>query len=428
MKTLIVSTFDIAGGSGRAAYRLHQGLQILGTTSQMLVQYKTSDDYNVFLPPGKMDKWVARFRANIDDIPLKIYPNDKYPAGGFSLQWTGKKLISTLKKIAPDVINLHWAIDFTRMETLVGFSRPIVWTLHDMWAFTGGCHYSLECDRYLGCCGNCPQLNSTKSHDLSNWVWQRKAKSWQGIPLTVVTPSKWLAQQAKASSLFRNTPVEVIPNGLDTKIYKPFNRGIARQWLNLPQDKRLILFGALSPTDARKGYQYLEPTLEKIAISKDCGDMELVVFGTSQPNASRNCKIKTHYIGSFKDDISLALLYAAADVFIAPSIQDNLPNTVMEALACGTPCVAFDIGGMPDMIEHQKNGFLAKPFESDSLANGIIWVLEDGSRYQRLCDNARQKVEQEFTQEIQANRYTQLFSKLLMNRENHGKQFILSHS
>jgi glycosyltransferase involved in cell wall biosynthesis len=428
MKTLIASTFDIAGGSGRAAYRLHQGLQSLGITSQMLVQYKTSDDYNVFLPPGKMDKLVARVRANIDDIPLKIYPNHKYPVGGFSLQWTGKKLISTLKKIAPDVINLHWAIDFIKMETLVASSVPIVWTLHDMWAFTGGCHYSLECDRYVGCCGNCPQLNSSKLYDLSNWVWQRKTKSWQGIPLTVVTPSKWLAQQAKASSLFRNTSVEVIPNGLDTQIYKPFHRKIARQWLNLPQDKRLILFGALSPTDTRKGYQYLAPTLEKLSISEDCDDMELVVFGISQSNASEDFKMKTHYMGSFKDDISLALVYAAADVFIAPSIQDNLPNTVMEALACGTPCVAFDIGGMPDMIEHQKNGFLAKPFESDSLANGIIWVLEDDSRYQKLSENSRQKVEQEFTQEIQATHYQELFSKLIINRENHHQQLILSHS
>jgi glycosyltransferase involved in cell wall biosynthesis len=282
-----------------------------------------------------------------------------------------------------------------------------------MWPFTGGCHYSQECDRYTDSCGACPKLHSHQSWDLSRWVWQRKGKAWNDLKLTVVTPSLWLAKCASSSSLFKDVRVEVIPNGLDTQTYKPITRQLARDLINLPQDKYLVLFGAMYPnSDRRKGFHLLQPALQSLSQSGWQERIELAVFGASEPNQATDMGFKSHYLGKFSDDISLAVVYAAADVFVAPSLQDNLPNTVMEAIACGTPCVAFNIGGMPDLIEHQQNGYLAQPFQVEDLAQGIAWVIENQQRHQKLCDRARQKALQEFTLEIQARRYESLYSEL----------------
>jgi glycosyltransferase involved in cell wall biosynthesis len=212
----------------------------------------------------------------------------------------------------------------------------------------------------------------------------------------------------------------VIANGLDIQRYKPIEKSFARNLLGLPQNKQLILFGAMSSTsDRRKGFHLLLPALKKLSQGQMGQDrLELVVFGASQPLEPPDFGFKTHYLGRLNDDISLALVYAAADIFVAPSTEDNLPNTVMEALACGIPCVAFKIGGMPDMIEHQQNGYLAHPYDIEDLAQGINWVLENTERYNQLCIQARQKVEQEFTLELQAEKYLELYSDILSKSNN----------
>lgn len=415
MKSLIISTADINGGAARAAYRLHQGLQSINLASQMLVQAKSSDDVTVVSPKNKIDQGAAMARSTIDSLPLLLYRQSDYEI--YSLQWLPNQVAAKVAQINPDIINLHWiCAGFLAIETLTKFTKPIIWTLHDMWPFTGGCHYSQECNRYTGSCGACPQLSSSHNRDLSHWVWQRKAKAWKGINLTVVTPSVWLAKCASVSTLFKDLRIEVIPNGLDTARYKPMNRQMARQMLGLPQDIHLVLFGAIKATsDPRKGFHLLQQALQRLNNSEWKDKLSLVVVGAAKPSHQPVLGFETYYLGRLNDDISLALIYAAVDVFIAPSVQDNLPSTVMEALSCGTPCVAFDIGGMPDMIEHQKNGYLAQSFEVEDLAQGIIWVLENAERYQKLSSYARRKVEQEYTQELQAHRYSSLFSEILFS-------------
>lgn len=414
MKVLLLSTTDINGGAARAAYRLHQGLQSINISSQMMVQTQTSDDETVNGPQTKPEKAIAKFSRRIDNLPLRqLYP--QCDRNMYSLQWLPDRIAPKVAQIDPDVINLHWVCGgFLNIATMSKFTQPIVWTLHDMWPFTGGCHYNQECDRYTDACGACPQLYSHKLSDLSHWVWQRKAKAVQSINLTIVTPSTWLGKCASSSSLFKGLRVEVIPYGIDTAKYKPVDRQMAREILGLPQDKYLVLFGAFKATsDPRKGFHLLKQALQSLSTSVWKEKLELVIVGASRSSHSPNLEFKTHYLGVLSDDVSLALVYAAADVFVAPSVQDNLPNTVMEGLACGTPCVAFNIGGMPDMIEHQQNGYLAQPFKTEDLAQGITWVLENTNRHQNLCIYARKKVEQEFTQELQARRYSSLFTELL---------------
>ena len=413
MKILHISTKDFGGGAARAANRLHQSLKETNINSQMLVQTKASDDRTIIAPQTLVEKGLAKFGGIVDNIPPKFYL--RHGQISFSTQWLPDAIYPKIAKLNPSLINLHWIKDsHLRIETLARLKLPIVWTLHDMWAFTGGCHYDRECGRYVESCGACPQLKSDRNWDLSRWIWQRKSKAWKNINLTIVTPSKWLAQCASSSSLFRNLRIETIPNGLDLQRYKPVNRQIVRSLLNLPQNKQLILFGAVKATsDRRKGFHLLEPALQSLCQSGWQDKIELVVVGASQSDNQAGLGFKTHYLGKLNDDISLAQVYAAADVFVAPSIQDNLPNTVIEAIACGTPSVAFKIGGMPEIIEHQQNGYLAQPYDIEDLARGIVWLLEDKEKHQKLGDRARAKAEQKFTLELQARRYTSLYNEIM---------------
>jgi len=414
MKILLLSRSDGRGGAFAAVFRLLEGLEKLGASCKMLVAEKTRGHEAVIAPKTTFAQIIVRLQPHLDKIPL--WPYLKRTRTIFSPAVLPDGLSPRVSSHKPDIINLHWvACGFLRVETLMKFRRPIVWTLHDMWPFTGGCHYDEGCGRYRKECGNCPQIGSRRENDLSNKIWTRKKRSWEGLDITIVTPSRWLAECAKTSSLFGDRRIEVIPNGLDINIYKPMEKNLVRERLGLPQDKKLILFGAMNASsDRRKGFQFLEPALKKI--SEDSREYELVIFGSSRPVNPPEFGLKLHYIGQLHDDVSLAMLYAAADVFVAPSVQDNLPNTVMESIACGTPVVAFNIGGMSDMIEHEKTGYLARPFDTDDLAQGIEWVLEDDERHKRLCESARAKAVNEYSLDIQAKRYLNLYEEILEKR------------
>ena len=318
-----------------------------------------------------------------------------------------------------DIVHLHLLSKETMSIAQVGrIKRPVVWTFHDMWAFCGTEHYAPDraAHRYREGYEQTDAVDGDTGWDLDRWVWNRKKRHWRPENITVVTPSRWMGDCARSSALFKAARVEVIPNGIDPLVFKPIDRRFARDVLNLPQDKPLILFGAMKATsDTRKGFHLLDEALRMIYDQLDPSSVapELVVFGASKSEEDTDFPLESHYTGRIHDEVGLCLLYAAADVFVAPSRQDNLPNTLVESLACGTPCVAFDIGGMPDMIEHRENGYLARPFDVVDLAHGIRWVLEDPSRRLKLSDRARQKVESEFTVQLQVDRCKALYQELL---------------
>jgi len=413
MNLLILNTFENKGGAAIATYRLHRGLRSIGINSHLLVQDKKTDDYSVIGPITTRQKCFAIFRPYLDVVATRSYRKRNKVL--FSPAWLPERLASRVAKFNPDIIHLFWVTSgFFRIETLKKFKQPIVWTLHDMWPFTGGCHYDNECGKFRQSCGNCPVLHSERERDLSRRIWSRKKKAWEGVPIVVVATSHWLADMARASSLFRDQRIEVIPNGLDTEIYKPMDKATARAAYNLPQDKHLLLFSAFGATsDKRKGNQFLVQALEKMSQLGWGTKTELVVIGASRPENPPDLGMKVHYMGLFHDEISQVLLYSAADVVVAPSMQENLSNTVMESLACGTPVVAFDIGGMPDMIDHQANGYLAKPFDPDDLAAGICWALEDGARHLSLSRRARQTVMERYELKAVSQRYLALYQSIL---------------
>ncbi len=421
MKVLNISSFDLSGGAARAAYRVHDGLNNIGVDSQMLVRIKSSDDNKVISTSRTLlGKVVGRLKAELDFLPLKQYIQHNVPKRNtYSLQWVPDWIAPQVAQINPDIINLHWVCDgYLKVETLEKFHKPIVWTLMDMWPFTGGCHYSEGCLRYLDTCGTCPQLHSHKEADLSRQIWQRKVKAWKNLNLTIVTPSSWLANCARSSSLFKNHRVEVIPFALNTQTYKPVDKKVARAILNLPPDKHLVLFGAINATqDQRKGFHLLQAALKTLSQSEWSDKIYLNIFGSSQPEKPVDLGFETIYQGKLNQDILLALVYSAADLMVVPSIEEAFGQTASESLACGTPVVAFSGTGVADIVDHQQNGYLAKPYEIEDLARGIAWVLEDKDRHQELCIQARLKAEREYSLEIQAQRYLSLFTDILAGQE-----------
>ncbi len=419
MKVIHVNTFDIQGGAARAAFRLNKALNNLNVNSKILVRSKAGDDIKVkSIGDTDIQKVLGKIRSYYKILILKPYKNrQKVP---FSMAITGIDICKNKYAKTADIINLHWInsgflslIFFRKINKL---NKPIVWTLHDMWPFTGGCHNSSGCTKYKEKCGQCPMLNSNKDRDLTRRIWKKKNKYFKNLNLTIVTCSTWLAQCAKDSSLFKDLRIEVIPNSLDVNVFKPINKEIARDILNLPQNKYFILFGAMdATTNKRKGFYYLTKALEKIKNDypqiKD--DLELLIFGASYSEDIKKLSIKTNFLGRLNDNYSLALCYNAADIFVGPSLEEAFGLTYTEAMACGTPCVAFNYSGPKDIIEHKQNGYLAEYKSANDLAEGIYWMLEDKNRLIYLKKKARQKVLDNYTYDIVGNKYFDLYKELL---------------
>lgn len=413
MKVLHLNSSDRSGGAAQAAWRLHSGLLAGGVESELLVRTKSLPDGRVTTISRRPDRMVDRVRPYLDRLPVKFYRHRQTDT--FSPDFIPDRVAGAVARINPDLVHLHWvAGGFLRIESLARFRAPQVWTLHDMWPFTGGCHYSGGCDRYRHQCGCCPLLGSTRERDLSRRVWSRKARSWNSAKMTVVAPSQWLGACARQSSLFANVRVEVIPNGIDTRQFRPHDRSAARRELGLPLERRLVLFGALHPdSDERKGGRECYAALERFALQNAPPPTSLLILGGMESDPPISLPFPVHRLGRQDDPELLARIYSAADVFVAPSREENLSNMVMEALACGTPVLAFAVGGMPDMIRHQETGFLARPLEIADLVAGLTWLLADGDRLRRQGKRAREQVLAAFALERIAGRYAALYQELL---------------
>ncbi len=416
MKVLHLSHSDLDGGAARGSYWLHKGIIDQGVESTLLVKKKISNDHSVITSSSTWEKYWQQILGGSNQLYLLSY---KDKVKGITPALIGKNITSKVKNINPDIINLHWIgggfLDIKNIGRLTQIA-PCVWTMRDMWAFTGGCHYSSSCIRYQEQCGSCPHLKSNRNQDLSRMVWKRKNKLWTDSNFTIVAISNWLADCARNSSLFRNNRIEVIHNALDEEKYKPLDKKFARNILNIPQDKKIILFGAISATtDERKGFKYLVEALKQIDQTNWSNKIEAVVFGSSQPQNDLGIKMKTHFLGKLNDDVTLALTYSCGDVMVVPSIEEAFGKTAIESLACGTPVVSFDSTGLKDIVEHWKNGYRAKCFSSEDLAQGIMWVLENDERLDKLSQNARKTVEQKFTLRLQAQRYLEVYREILHN-------------
>jgi glycosyltransferase involved in cell wall biosynthesis len=457
MKIIHISTNDIAGGAARAAYRLHTGLCRLGHDSQMLVKHKLSCDPHVHVFQTGWPRWrrlLGWLRAQQIAADLNRYPSAT-PNNGVLFTDDRSRFGDAVARTIPDcdVVNLHWVgLDFVDYE---GFFRvmakrriPVVWTMHDMNPFTGGCHYTGGCERYRERCGGCPVLRKVESRkrkseiemvgeslaeaqraqrdqeprtnnqelfapDLSSAIWERKRRAFDqavahGLRLQLVSPSRWLADCARQSSLLARFPVHVQPNGLDAEQFRGLDAVGMRQALGVHPDARVVLFVAENVSDRRKGLSLLLTALRRLHLERI--NVHLVGVGTSRPVAGFD-GLKVSFTGEIASETLMALVYSAADVFVIPSLEDNLPNTVLEAMACGTPVVGFDTGGIPDMVRQGKTGLLAPVGDVDALADAIRTILGDAALRQRMVDECRATVLREFTLERQATAYVDVYER-----------------
>jgi len=409
MKILIINTNDLAGGAARAAYRLHYSLIDLGIESLMLVQKKTGNDPTVLTSTSILNSF-GKTREFIDAIPKRIYRHQTSTL--FSPSWLPfGGIIKSIEKINPDIVHLHWICGgMIRIEDLRRIKKPIVWTLHDMWPFTGGCHYNEGCMRYISQCNFCPVLGSQKKNDLSSFCYFRKMRTYKKIQsLTIVGLSTWMTECALQSKLFGNNNIVTIPNPIDTSEFYPLNKFEARKRLKISSDKQIVLFGAIHATDdPRKGYRELIAALELVP-KRD--NLELFVFGGKSVGKSSTSGHIVNHLG-YVQEKDLQVLYSASDVMVVPSLQENLSNTIMESLSCGTPVVAFDVGGNHDLIDHKQNGYLAKPFLIKDLAKGITYIL-DLSKSSFFYSDISKKNSEKFEKNIVAKKYAELYQSIL---------------
>ena len=423
IKILHIAYSDIGGGAARAAYRIHRTLvenQSLSIHSKMRVLNKLTQDLTV--NGSRLSKESSIWRFIRPSLLIRYYKG--FTLGkrtAFSVAWPKTGLGEEINDTKTDIVHLHWlGNDTLSIEEIGKIKHPMVWRLPDMWAFCGAEHYVTPppyvderfAEGYTSY--NRPPMENGK--DLNLIVWERKMKSWTK-PIHIVCPTNWLADCVKRSALMKDWPDTVIPTAMDLNKWKPYDKNIARTILNLPQDIPLVLFGAMGGTaDPRKGADLLLEALQKLkkqTAQSQISEIQLLVFGQNEPDEPLNLGFSIRYFGHLYDDLSLALLYSAADVMIVSSRQDNLPGTALESLACATPVVAFNIGGLPDIVQHQENGWLSHPFDTDDMANGIQWILEDKERHKKLSKNAREHVIKNYDPKIIALKYKQVYEEVL---------------
>ncbi|MBQ3634643.1 MAG: glycosyltransferase [Bacteroidales bacterium] len=399
MKVVHINKTEGGGGAAVAARRLHEGLLKAGIESSMLVEKGSRNKgRHIDSLSGGLFSNVAAFCRFVSErlylLPKERSSRMRY---NFSVANVGVDISTHPLVREADIIHLHWInqgfLSLGSLSKLFALGKPIFWTLHDMWSFTGGCHYAGTCLEYTEHCGFCPFLRTPEKADLSYKGFLQKREVYGDVDLTAVACSNWLGSCATSSALLRKKKCITIPNPIDTKVFRPMDKNEARKELGLPTDKKLLLFGAASVSDTRKGYRFL---LEALRIISDSFPMiakqiELVVFGRVKGQLNEdNHNFKTHHLDFISSTETLVKLYNAADVFVLPSLQDNLPNTVVESMSCGTPVVGFRTGGAPEMVVHEKTGYLAEVKNALSLAGGICSLLmsHTASHQQEISEHA----------------------------------------
>lgn len=400
---------SLHSGAGRGACWLHRGLKNIGVESKLLTDSSDTlgDNDVATIAVSLKNKVKAKISTQLDSMPTKLYRNRK--KSNFSTGFWGKGFYKSELIDWADIIHLHWINGgFINIKYLSKIQKPLIWTMRDMWPMTGGCHYSMGCENYTSGCGRCPQLGSARQRDLSRIVYWRK-KRYLPRNMKVVGISHWLSDCAKYSSLFKNFDIRTISNNIDCTEFFPIDKKISRNILNIPEDKKVILIGAINIENVYKGLDKFLDSLNYI--SKE--NLYIVSFGKiSQNNFFKDIGISYTALGYLHDIISLRLAYSGADVFVAPSLMDSFGKTLAESMACGTPVVCFDATGPMDIVDHKENGYRAIPFDPKDLAKGIEWVLDDKLRYRSLVKNARLKVEKEFDIHVIAQKYKELYFEM----------------
>lgn len=412
MKVVHISTSDRNGGAAIAAFRLNEAMCAHQIDSKMLVYQKKSNNNNVISISGHFLKLRYLYHFYLSLVFKRFVLKAPF---AFSFGLGKVPNISQYDLLLEaDVIYIHFVncgfLNLNEIDTILSLGKPVIFFMHDMWLLTGGCHYSFECAKYASHCYDCPNIGRKQWKNIVAFNFKEKNKKISSHPnVYIVAPSLWLTNCAKNSSLFKEKIVSCISNLLNTNIFRPTDKQKAREYYNLPLNKKLILFGADGGSKNRyKGWQYLKEALRKI----DDLDVEVVVFGNKlDHNAAEEIPFATHSVGHIANIESLVLLYNAVDVFVTPSLAEAFGQTVFESQACGTLVVGFDVGGIPDLIKHLKTGYLAKYMDSTDLALGIKWALANKEDIS-LTNRMRKYVIDHFSYEVVVQKHLNMWQSI----------------
>ena len=405
MKVLHLVAGQLDGGAARGAYWLHQALRELGIDSRILTNATDNLGDDSVIPLGGTIYGRVKFSLlhRMSTLPIRAYRNRQpliFSTGLSGIDVTGHPAYDSA-----DLVHLHWITGLVSIRSLKKMHKPLVWTLRDMWPFTGGCHHSLECERFTDGCGGCPQLGSGRERDLTRFVLRHKQAS---VPkdIRVVGVSRWMSECARRSAVFRDCSVSTISNNVDTELFAPLDKKLARRALELDDERKIVLVGALDVTSTYKGFDLFLEALLQLSES----NVRIVTFGNSSAAIPESSGFPVTNLGFLSETIALRRAYSAADVFVAPSRADAFGKTLVEAMSCGTPVVSFNATGPKDIVEHRVSGYLAEPFSPQDLAQGIEWVLEQSAEvHADLCESARARAQRRFDSKVIARDYRALY-------------------
>ena len=407
MRILIVNTSERTGGAAVAANRLMKALNNNGAKAKMLVRDKETETLTVVpLPHSPRLRWHFLWERLVIFCRLHFSRQHLFEV---DIANAGYDITKLPEFQEADVIHLHWVnqgmLSLKGIQKILQSGKPVVWTMHDIWPVTALCHVTLGCQHFTSQCGNCRLLpGGGSSHDYSTTIWQRKQRMLADENIYFVACSHWLESEAKRSALLKGQKITSIPNPIDTRIYKRGNKQEARQRLGLPLDKKLILFASQRVTNVNKGMDYLIEACRQLQIS----DAAVVILGGHAEEVVSQLSLEAYPLGYVNDEQRIVDVYHASDVFVLPSLSENLPNTIMEAMACGVPCVGFKVGGIPEEIDHRRNGYVAEYRSAEDLARGIRWILAEAD-YEELSKNAVQKVVQNYSKQSVALKYLDVY-------------------
>lgn len=421
MRVLIVNTSEQTGGAAVAARRLMEALNNSGVKAKMLVRDKQTSHISVCqLPKTHRHGFNFLWERLLIFLHLRGSRRNLF---AIDIANTGSDITRLPEFREADIIHLHWInqgmLSLADLRHILDAGKPVVWTMHDIWPATAICHLSLSCRRFTQVCGACPYLSSHRDNDLAAHVWRRKQRLYQHHAITFVACSHWLQTEAEASALLKGQRVLNIPNPIDTRVFAPRNKVEARRRLGLPTGKRLVLFASQRATNAYKGMDYLAEALRRLVEAHPAlhDNTALLVLGGHAEEVVATMPIESIALGYVSHTARLVDVYNAADIFVLPSLSENLPNTIMEAMACGVPCLGFDVGGIPEEIDHLANGYVARYKDAADLAEGLRWLLTE-AHLDVLAAHAVSKVARLYSQHAVAMRYVEVYNGLL------GKEYL----
>lgn len=420
MRVLIVNTSDKTGGAAVAANRLKDALNNNGVKAKMLVRDKITDDVTVVgLAQGVRTKWNLLWERWCVFWHLRLSRKHLFE---IDIANIGTDITKLREFQEADIIHLSWInqgmLSIDNIRRILASGKPVVWTMHDLWPASSICHYAHGCEGFKCGCGNCRLLPGGGSkNDLSAKVFRKKKAIFSHNNIWFVACSQWLAGQARQSGLLTEQFVTNIPNPIDTHFFYPQDKVKARQTLGLPAEKKMILFVSQRVTDKRKGMDFFIAAIERLARQYPTWQSSacIAILGSHAEELTQALAMPVYPLGYVTDAQQICNVYNAADVFVLPSLEDNLPNTIMEAMACGVPCVGFRVGGIPEMIDHRLNGYVAAERDSRDLAEGIAWTLAD-ENHTRLSLGAVEKVRRCYSHHSVAMRYIEVYNQAIASK------------